>query len=361
MDSDNNLSAFKKVLKKSNELARAALLKEALNSKFPVGSHNKIRLKKALSIFGERNLVESTLLTPSIHEIHSNKLAKRFIARWNSINKKNNDAMVAKSKFKFLTLLDCIEVPDEAICLKTIEKFKENLTQIVSDSTGVWLLGSVEVEVVSLEMMRHNRKLTTTPTESEQRKLDVCEKLLTKLKSRDQHLSSYLLVHFHGLVSANSQIRFEQFRSALQNVKRWKVAPRQIELKNLSDSFGGKRKSMEANLKDIARYITKGGNDWVAGKSYLRYKISFDNDYLESEEGWSQKSWRSNELLKQERIEEGIEDVLSMSKGEIFLLARIIDKMMIGGKGRTGYLVFSKSKSKKAAIDKNNSPCVLPI
>ncbi len=352
---------IKEKLAKSSELARNELLNEALASKFPVGSHNKIRLKKSLSLTGYHHLAESTLLTQEIHQAHAEKLTNRFLSKWNSLRKQCGDSKVAKSKLRFLTLLDCIEVPDEAIALRTIDKFKEKLSEVVSQATGIWLLGCVEVEVVSLEVMRQNRKLITTPTDTELRKLDVCERLLAKLKPRDQHLSSYLLIHFHGLVSASSQYRFDEFRYSLESVKRWKVAARQIELKNLSESFGGEKKSMEANLRDIARYITKGGNDWVAGKSYLRYKISFDNDYLETEDGWSQKNWRNSELLKKERIEEGLDDALSMTRDEITLLARIIDGMMDSGRGRTGYLVFAKSKSNKVLIRDGNNLKILPI
>jgi hypothetical protein len=96
---------------------------------------------------------------------------------------------------------------------------------------------------------------------------------------------------------------------------------------------------MESNLKDIARYITKGGNDWIGNKAYLRYKLSFDSRDTSDEDAWVQENWRKNELLKKERIEEGLEDALSLTHSEIACLAGVIDRMMRQKKSQTGYLV----------------------
>ena len=97
---------------------------------------------------------------------------------------------------------------------------------------------------------------------------------------------------------------------------------------------------------DIARYITKGGNDWSGGKSYLRYKLAFENEYLFNEDAWVNKNHTRNETLKKEKKEDGIEDALSMSVSEIVSLATVIDSMMASNRTRTGYLVSAKSKRK---------------
>jgi hypothetical protein len=229
-------------------------------------------------------------------------------------------------------------VPDPAIAIQTIVAFKEALSAVAQDSVGIWLLGAVEVEVVSLEMMRENNKLITTAP-GQMRKLEVCEQLLTRLPKRDRHLRSYFLIHFHGIVSAVSENRFQQFEDRLRSVKRWSKVPRGIELKRLSRQFGGKNKSMEANLKDIARYTTKGGNDWVGNRSYLRYKLSFDGRDTSDETAWVQENWRNNELLRKEHKEEGIEDALSLNHHEIACLADVIDRMMHLQKNKLGYLI----------------------
>jgi hypothetical protein len=96
---------------------------------------------------------------------------------------------------------------------------------------------------------------------------------------------------------------------------------------------------MDSNLKDIARYITKGGNDWIGNKAYLRYKLCFDGRDASDEEAWVQENWRKNEILKQERIEDGLEDALSLNQYEISCLAEVIDRMMNLKRNRIGYLV----------------------
>ena len=159
-------------------------------------------------------------------------------------------------------------------------------------------------------------------------------------------LSSFFLVHFHGIVVANSDNRFDSFRQVLNKNRLWNKEPRQIQLKPLSENFGGQSKSADKSLKDIARYITKGGNDWIGNKAYLRYKLAFDNEHFESEDEWIQKNWRRNETLKQEHREEGIEDAFSMTADEIGALARVIDGMMATKRDRTGYMVYAKSRRK---------------
>ena len=248
----------------------------------------------------------------------------------------NNDQ--ARARFRFLTVLDCLEVPDPDVAIKTIVAFKEALAEVLDSSVGIWMLGAVEVEMVSLEIMRENRKLTTTDS-GEMRKLDVCEALLKKLPKKHQKLPSYLFIHFHGVVSAVNEHRFDQFEQRLKAVKNWAKIPRAIELKRLSTQFKGRKKPMDSNLKDIARYITKGGNDWIGNKAYLRYKLSFDGRDAADDEAWVQENWRKNEILKQERIEDGLDDALSLNHHEISCLAEVIDRMMQLKRNRIGYLV----------------------
>jgi hypothetical protein len=338
---------FRKVREAGSKRTIDAMRLEALSSKFNVGTQNKRRLRQSLAVTGHNHLEHTTLLSPDVHKIHAEKLELRYLKKWNSISSKYENKIEAKSKFRFLTLLDCIEFPSTTIALRTIEKFKNSLESITHSSTGIWLLGCIEVEVVSFAAMRKIKKLTTTASGGETRKLDVCEKLLEKLKEKDRHLDSYLLIHFHGLVTASSERRFHEFRKLLEKNKRWKSARWQIELKQLSEAYGGKSKSVELNLKDIARYITKGGNDWIGKKSYLRYKVSFDNEYLDAEEYWIQSNWRTDDVLRGEHQEDGLEDSRSMTRSEILLLAQVIDGMMDTARGRTGYLVAAQSKREK--------------
>ena len=116
---------------------------------------------------------------------------------------------------------------------------------------------------------------------------------------------------------------------------------RQLEIKKLSKEYFGKAKSSIQNIKHIARYITKGGNDWYANKAYLRYKIGFGNDdsTFMTEEIWIAKNWRSDLLLRQEHKEEGITNMLSLTLHEIAQLAICIDSLMVLSPMCNGYLV----------------------
>jgi hypothetical protein len=171
------------------------------------------------------------------------------------------------------------------------------------------------------------------------RKLDVCETLLKQLPLIQRNLPCYLLIHFHGVVSAKSASRFEQFRTNLKNNKRWSQAPRQIELKKMTDIYRGSHKSMEHNLTDTADYITKGGNDWKKKRAYFKYKLNFDENARYDELLPDVKNWRKQGVLRDMHKEEPVEDPSSLTIGEISLLAQIIDGMMSLDKSRTGYLL----------------------
>jgi len=334
---------LKSQMKKSLKRTADAINDDYKRKRFNYGSHNKVRLNKALASVGKYEVQDSTLLSPHVHKIHSRKLADRYlkrIAHYKNLGYKNNSVT---EKFRFLTLLHSVEIMDVQRTLQTIKKFQLQLQNTIEGSKGIWCLGTVEVEVINIEKMR---MIHEDQTASEARKLNVIESMIKRLRKNDQYLSSFFLVHFHGIVTASSQYRFNDFADALKKNKVWKREPRQIQLKPISTQFKSKSKSLDNNLADIATYITKGGNDWIGGKSYLRYKLAFENEYLFNEDEWVNKNWRRNELLKQEHSEEGLEDALSMNVSEIVSLASVIDQMMSFNRTRTGYLVFAKSKRK---------------
>jgi len=348
-----------KWLKADSKATMKALLEESLKSRFLIGSHNAIKLKKSLATVGRLDLADRTLLTPSIHKAHAKRLSDRYQAQWDKIRDKARidwsklpwasraftvkatDHEIAARHLRFLTLVDSVTAVDENAAIRAAIKLKEKLITTASAVKGITCLGSIEVEVVSMSLMRELGRIDK-PTASEQRKLDVCEKLAYGLKGtlygEDQSL---FLVHFHGVVTAKDIKQFDAFNERLKKVKAWSLAPRQIELKKLSTQFGGKPKSVEQNLSHIATYITKGGNDWMANKAYLRYKIGFESDdELVNDEGsWVAKNWRKNELLRQEHAIDGIADMLSLTVQEIVQLALVINGLMGLNRTRTGYLV----------------------
>jgi hypothetical protein len=346
-------------IKKSTEKVRGVLVQEALASRFLIGSHNAVRLKKSLAAAGRFDLMDRTLLAKQVHKTHSAKLAARYVTKWKKLRDLENqkwsklplsvrkslskptDETIAGSRFRFLTLVDSVSLVDAAEALKAAKKMKADIEAACTQSKGIGCLGAIEVEVVSIGMMREIRDKDNSSA-SERRKLDVCEVLAEELKSSlYQDESSLFLIHFHGVITATRADQFDAFSEELHRCKRWTRAPRQIELKKLSTHFAGKPKSTAQNLKHIAQYVTKGGNDWMAEKAYLRYKIGFENDdpTIVDERTWVAQNWRRNSVLKREHADEGIIDSLSLTAQEIVQLTLVIDGLMSLNRTRTGYLI----------------------
>jgi hypothetical protein len=258
-----------KWLKADSKATMKALLAESLQSRFLIGSHNAIKLKKSLATVGRLDLADKTLLTPSVHKTHAKRLSDRYQARWDKIRDKARadwsklpkatraltvkatDHEIAANHLRFLTLVDSVTAVDANAALRAAIKLKEKLITTASAIKGITCLGSIEIEVVSMSLMRELGRLDK-PTASEQRKLDVCEKLAERLKAtlygEDQSL---FLIHFHGVATAKDSKQFDAFNERLKKVKSWSLAPRQIELKKLSTQFGGKPKEVEQNLIHI--------------------------------------------------------------------------------------------------------------
>jgi len=340
----NKKTKFRKKMEKNNQRIVQEIHKELMSSRFVIQSHNKEKLKKSLSLTNDLHLYDKTLLNPQVHKIHSKSLYERLL---------KHKGTKSKKIYKFLTLLHSVEILNEDRILKSVEEMRYQIHKVISESKSIWCLGSIEVEVVSLRLMRKIRdedKLSN----SEHRKLDVLEKLSSRLrKKKERESESLMLIHFHGIITSTNEYNIERFNSLLRLNPKWNKIPRQIELKNLSTSFQGNSKSLNDNLKHISTYITKGGNDWYGNKSYLRYKIGFDNESYDFEESWVTKNWRRNEILRQEQKEEGIEDVLSLNRFEISLLTNVIYKLMNLKRDKKGYLIHSRSGKHSKEIYQN--------
>jgi hypothetical protein len=207
---------FKSLIKKSLKKTADAINDDYKRKRFNYGSHNKVRLNKALGSVGKFELQDRTFLTPSVHDVHSKKLSDRFLKRvlhYKNLGHKNNSIA---EKFRFLTLLHSVEIMDVERTIQTIKKFQSELQNTIEGSKGIWCLGAVEVEVINIEKMR---MIHTEQTESEARKLSVIESMIKRLKKNDQYLSSFFLVHFHGIVTASSQYRFNDFADTLKKIK----------------------------------------------------------------------------------------------------------------------------------------------
>ena len=342
---------------KASDVAKIALLNEYSDSRFTIGTWNATKLRKSLAMTSDFNLANTTLLNEKIHAQHAERMCKKFMAKVDALkrsiptNVKNREESI-RQRCRFLTLIHSVDILDVERTLEKIKLFKQQIECAIYHSKGIWCSGAIEVEVISLELMR---RVQIENGVSEQRKYDVCQLLSKHLNKSERSHSSHFLIHFHGIVFANSKERFQNFETLLKsfragNRRIWSKAPRQIQLKPISTQFAGNKKSLKANLTDIARYITKGGNDWFAGKAYLQYKLAFENNDILSEDAWIQKNWRRNQSLRQEKAEDGLEAILSLTKSDIIYLALTINAMMNLSRNRLGYVVQASSSPKKAAL-----------
>ena len=73
MNSKTN-KEFRKKMKKNSQVTVEGIRKELMSSRFIIQSHNKIKLRKSLSLTNDLHLLDKTLLDPQIHKIHSKSL-----------------------------------------------------------------------------------------------------------------------------------------------------------------------------------------------------------------------------------------------------------------------------------------------
>lgn len=336
-----------KQLKADRTPALKAIQKAYISQGFLARTPSKMILSRSLACVDRRDLEGRTLLSPDVHKAHAERLTNRYLKRLTQIKMSKGkqyktQADLVSNHFRFVTIIDSVNAVDAKQAIKSVVKLKKAIATTVSNSKGIWCLGAIEAEVVAIDKMARLVSCSDVSGESEFRKLDVCQTLAEDLKgSLYQSDSTCFLIHFHGVITAKSPDQFLIFRERLLANKQWAKAPRQIEIKKLSEEFAGRSKTTEASLKHIASYITKGGNDWNAGKQYFNYKFTFDGD---SEEEWVRKSLYRDQALRAEHALDGIEDPLLMTVTEVSQLAILIDLMMGLNRTRDGYLVSAGSR-----------------
>jgi len=324
----------------------AAPQEESHMRRFSYGTPHDVRLRTALASDGLHHLVEHTLLSPEVQQAHADKLAQRYLRQLAQVERHkrygtivNPRSITAHDWFRFVTVQHSLEVLDVTKALHQVRVFKDRLRTVIEGCRGLWCLGTVAVEVVSLDLMRRR----ADQSELEEEKLELCESLEKRLPKRDQNRSAYFLIHFHGMVAARPG-RMTELENQLKC--EWKRDPRQVQVQQLPKVVNGKPRTPRESLLDIARYITKGGNDWINKKPALRYKLTSENEPLETEDISGRKTSKRN-LMLQRGDKERCEDPLAMTASEICTLACAIDGMMGMTRHRDGYVVSARSKKKE--------------
>jgi hypothetical protein len=137
-----------------------------------------------------------------------------------------------------------------------------------------------------------------------------------------------MIMSRHGIVdligNGNSLLREEQLRRRFKKVAAWQRSPYQIELKRLF-----KARTISKNIRDIASYMTKGGND------QLRYNAGFGCDLAADLDA---KIWRAGSG-RADQGGETVPDERGLTVGEIKFLDDLWRDLMNRRRNKRGYLV----------------------
>ena len=245
-------------------------------------------------------------------------LADDYLRRFGTLSRDEG-----RERVRFLTVLHSVVRLDKKGVMRAVGRMEATLRRVF-DGTHAWMLGAIEIEIVNIALLR---KISTL-SKDEARKLNVLEKLYeADSSSIGSMVDSGALVHFHGIVDliGNSSLREEQLRRRFQKVAAWQRSPYQVELKRL---FLGR--TISANIRDIASYVTKGGND------QLRYNAGFGRDLAEDLDA---RIWRAG-TGRADKGGETVTDERGLTIGEIKFLDEAWRHLMDRKSNKRGYLVL---------------------
>ena len=337
-----------KQLKKSGAEQFEFLREEALNSaRLAVGVNQEKALNGCLVSSGNLHLQGKTLLAKDVRKKHSALMVERLLSLANRVTGEKKTGGLSKSRsadealrnrLQFITVLHEVcplelnavaESAEQLIA--TIDSFGQSLKQ---QRLGCSFVGAIEIEIVSMRMMReaHSHDDLEDLT-SGRRKFKVLDSMLGRSRSL-RNAPTVALVHCHGIIDLG-RCSYDDACTRLRQI--WGKSY-QVEVKNLSEQYRGKKKSVALNLKHIAEYITKGANEKIKDGISLHYKLSFDKD-MESIEDQMIKDWRKIDSIRAERITDGLSHSKSMTKAEISFHAEAIDMLMGLKRNRMGYVI----------------------
>lgn len=333
-------------LKQNRDKSFSRIKQELLKNKLLPNEHSTRLMRKVLRLANREDLIDKTLLCDKVWKKHQELMLTRFNQVMSRIDnhiiktasKANNNKSsksikininrkeVIASRVRFMTLLHEVVPVDQDEILSSVERLEKHLRQaFVGHLPSVRVVGAIELEFLNLELMRkatfeHEGKHTG------ERKRDTLDSMLKPIYA---HLDRAVLVHLHAIIDLGPSRSAEETKSSVENRIRsfsdWSQS-HQLQIKVLSESFNGKKKTLDQNLKHIAAYITKGANMLIAGKRTHRYKISFDQSDL----------GLSEELIF---VNEGSEDARNLPFESIVMCAELLDKLMSKRRTRDGYVI----------------------
>jgi len=308
--------AFKE-LKKKYESGEA--LKEIRGEiRYDLGKHKKTRLK----IAGVEK--SGSLLHNDINNKHAEKLALELQARANKVGSEANQ------RFRFVTILQSLVNPTIESISREVEALEAQF-QTVFGEEGLWSRGAIELELINLSILER----ISEARDDEVRKLNV----LNSIGETEDYLGllipasksdTKVLVHTHVVVDfgKDHQKKEDAIRNKIKRLEYWRN-PYQLEIKSLF-----KNKLVAKNLRHIASYVTKGGNN------ELRYKAGFGRDLAEDLEA---KIWRSG-LGRKDKGGETIEDERGLTVQEVKALDELYGWIMERRKDKRGYIISTSGR-----------------
>ena len=306
---------FKKLKRRSKSGEDLEDLRRYL--RYDLGTHKATKLQQA-GIGKTR-----TLLNDEVAKTHGYKL---FIELDKHSKRLGSSAT---QRLRFLTVLHSTEDLYGDDVLEAAKTLSGNITSILNkvSYTGLWSRGTIELEVVNLEILR---KISAN-TDSEARKLNVLESLRPILEGDIDGLhvrklkdnATRVLVHSHSVIDLGADYEANEIKLR-KLLNRTYPKAYQVELKNLF-----RNRTTAKNLEAIAKYVTKGGNET------LRYNAGFGRDLGSDLEA---KIWRKGSGKKARRGET-VEDERGLTVGEVQRLNELYRSLMDTRSDRRGYLV----------------------
>jgi hypothetical protein len=309
---------FKEMKRKSR--SGETLEQLAFAMRYNLGMHKRTRLKKA----GVGN--SQSLLHDDVSKKHGLKLFDELNKRAKLLGRS------ADERLRFMTVLQ--ELTDPTI--EDVESAVDQLEYLFKSMLGslkLWSRGTIELEMVNLDILDRIGKAR----DDEQRKMNVLLGLWTKedfqglMVSADK-TKSKILVHCHVVVDLGKDFEKneDELRRLCAKEHSWKRSKYQVEIKGLF-----KNRKTSRNLKAIAAYVTKGGNE------NLRYNAGFGRDLAEDLEA---KIWKKFGVGRSARGGETVADERGLTVGEVQQLDALYVWLMNRRKDKRGYLLWTNGR-----------------
>jgi len=241
--------------------------------------------------------------------------------------KKHISASMNQDRFRYLTVIHDLVALDKARVLASCEQMVMQLHKCL-DGRGIWWLGVIETEIVSLKFLRGLQD----HDEGARYKLILIEELEARARRKSVG-SARMLVHAHIVIDLGSKA--DDVASSLRDIctQVWRGA-RAVELKKFSENWKTEKRTLHGNLKHISYYGTKCGNE------SLRYKAGYGRDYELDTEA---RMWKAcGRDLISEDDDGAVEDARSLTFAEINFLDRVTRALMDLRKDGRGYLIGSR-------------------